>query len=596
MSHVTCEGTTFHFRYRIPVEFHPAIGQQVFKMSLKTGNKRLANQRAERLASATRFFFNQLHEMNMNTIPPVELKAKLRAFLEECLYEDEGKRAVPPLEDRTPFASLIPNAFPKVHEPSWLAMLIDEVQAGLVQSDYTFFGSYIDRFVEQCGVEVASDSTDFFRISRGVYEMLFDLLSVQHCRASGDVLGEREYMAKLPALPQPVVQPAIAQPLPTPMPQPAPLVPQPAAPKRVPILESAVEKYIRVKMKEGWSAASIKDLPIQLSRFVELVGFGIRVDELNRDHIRSYCRCMEHLPSSRHRAKYPDKTDAELMSMDILNQHQLCATSLTTRYNTIRSLLKFCEDEEWLVNANPMKSILKVNKKKAKAKTNQRRAFTREELQALFVNSDYRKGKFGCAAKFWAPVISLFSGARLEEICQLYLNDIREVNGIMCFDINAEDDKDTKTEAGKRIVPVHPFLIELGLLERVAHLRGNGEQHLFHRSTLSKPGGKLSSNISKSFTRFRRKHGVGGETDETSEVVFHSFRHSIITLGKHKRVDRRLVKEVVGHEDGEFDDVTGGYEGGDPVKAKYEEFICKVDFEKVLDLSHLKGSMWITKR
>jgi integrase len=596
MSHIVFEGSTLHFRFRIPQQFHSVIGQQVVKMSLKTGNKRLANQRAERLASATRYFFNQLHEMDMNTIPPAELKAKLRAFLEECLYEDEGKRAVPPLEDRTPFTPPIPNAFPKDHEPSRLSMLIEEVQAGLVQADYTFFGSYIDRFMEQCAIEAATDSTDFFRIARGVYEMLFDLLSVQHCRATGDVLGERKYLANLPSLPQPVIQRAVSQPLPTPISLSAPMASLPAAPKTLPILESAVEKYIKVKMGEGWSTASLKDIPPQLSRFVEIVGFGIRVDELTRDHIRRYCQCMEHLPNSRHRAKYSRKTDVELMSMDIPIEHQLNAKSLTTRYNTIRSLFKFCEDEGWLINSNPLRSVLKVNKKKTMAKANKRRAFTLEELQALFVNDDYRKGKFTCAAKFWVPIIALFSGARLEEICQLYVDDIREIDGIMCFDINAEDDKDIKTEAGKRIVPIHPFLIELGLLDRVAHLRDKGEGHLFHRETLGDPSGKLSTNISKFFTRFRRKHGVGGEIDETSDVVFHSFRHSVITLGKHKRVDRRLVKEVVGHEEGEFDDVTGGYEGGDSVKAKFEEFICQIDFDKVLDLDHLRGSMWITKR
>jgi len=419
-------------------------------------------------------------------------------------------------------------------------MLIEEVQAGLVQADYTFFGSYIDRFVEQCRIEMAPDSADFYRIARGVYEMLYDLLNVQHGRATGDVLGEREYMAKLPVLQQSV----IAQP------QPALVVPQPEAKNPAPILESAVEKYIKVKMDEGWSTATIKDIPPQLSRFVELVGFGLRVDELTRDHIRHYCQCMEHLPNSRHRAKYSRKTDEELMAMDVPIEHQLNAKSLTTRYNTIRSLFKFCEDEGWLTNSNPLKSVLKVNKKKTKAKVNKRRAFTLDELQALFVNDYYRKGKFNCAAKFWVPIIALFSGARLEEICQLYLGDIREINGIMCFDINAEDEKDIKTDAGKRIVPIHPFLIEIGLLDRVDHLRANGEQHLFHRSTLSQAGGKLSTNISKAFTYFRRKHGVGGSTDETSDVVFHSFRHCVITLGKHKRIDRRLVKEVVGHEEG----------------------------------------------
>jgi len=591
MSHVICEGTTFHFRYRIPSEYHPIIRQQVFKMSLKTGNKRIANLRAERLVSATRFFFNQLQEMDMSSIPPAELKAKLRAFLKECLYEDEGKRAVPPLEDRTPFSPPIPNAFPKDHEPSRLALLIEEVQAGLVQADYTFFGSYIDRFVEHCGSMVAPDSTDFFRIARGVYEMLFDLLSVQHCRATGDVLGERKYLSNLPPLPQPVMQSGTPQYQPTPIQQPASshLTPSPT-------LEVVVEKYIEDKTSSEWSKASIKDIPPQLHRFIEYVGSGIRIDELTRDHMRQYRDTITRLPNGNHIAKYKGKTRDELLAMDIPAAHRLKSKSLETNYTNVKSFLNWCRDEEYIKQASPLKSVLKLGKSGAKAITPKRRAFTLEELQALFVNADYRKGKFTCAAKFWVPIIALFSGARLEEICQLYVDDIREIDGIMCFDINAEDDKDIKTEAGKRIVPIHPFLIEIGLLDRVAHLRANGEQHLFHRSTLSQAGGKLSTNISKAFTYFRRKYGVGGETDETSEVVFHSFRHSVITLGKHKRVDRRLVKEVVGHEEDEFDDVTGGYEGSDPVKAKFEEFICQIDFNKVLDLGHLKGSKWVTKR
>ncbi|EGB13767.1 integrase family protein [Pseudodesulfovibrio mercurii] len=579
MSHIVLDGSTHHFRYRVPQQFHSVIGQQVIKVSLKTGNKRLANQRAERLASAVRSFFTLLPDTTMNTLSPADLKAKLRAFLEQCLYEDEGKRAMPPLEDRTP----IPAHFPKDHEPSRLEMYIDEAGAGLAQSDYTFFGSYIDRFITQSGIEVAPDSTDFYRIARGVYEMVFDLLNVQHCRAMGDVLGEREYLAKLPPVSVSLPQPSI----PVPLPQPT----QPA-----PVLEAVMEKYIEDKTKSEWGKASIKDIPPQLRRFVEYVGSGIRIDELTRDHMRLYRDIITGLPNGNHIAKYRGKTRDELLAMDIPAAHRLKSKSLETNYTNVKSFLNWCCEEEFLTQANPLKSVLKLGKSNTNATTPKRRAFTLDELKALFENKDYHKGKFTHAANFWVPIIALFSGARLEEICQLYLDDIREIDGVMCFDINAEDDKDIKSEAGKRIVPIHPFLIEIGLLDRVAHLRANGEEHLFHRSTLSQADGKLSTNISKAFTYFRRKYGIGGSTDETSEVVFHSFRHTVITLGKHKRVDRRLVKEVVGHEEGEFEDVTGGYEGADPVKAKFEEFICQIDFDKVMDLGHLKGSMWITKR
>lgn len=521
----------------------------------------------------------------MNKLSPSDLKSKLREYLEQCLYEDEGQRATP----RLPLHPLCAGGpIKRKHEPSELEMFIDEVKAGLHQADYSFFITYVDRFIEQSGLEVENGSTEYYLIARGVYEMMFDLLNIKLCRAQIDIRGEREYLAKLPELPPTRVSPTeLVEPVPT---------TANSSVKLSPILESVVEKYISDKMDTDWSQASVKDIPPQLSRFVELVGFGVRIDELSRDHMRRYRQCIEHLPSSRHRQKYSGKSDEELMGMTIPVEHQFSPKSLETRFTAVRSLLNWCEAEGLLVNATPLKSILKVSKQKAKVKTVPRRAFTIDELKALFENDDYRKGKFQCAAKFWAPIIALFSGARLEEICQLHLDDIRNIDGFTCFDINAEDDKDVKTDAGKRIVPVHPFLAEIGLLDRVDYLRANGEKHLFHRSTLSQAGGKLSTSISKSFTYFRRKWGVGGETDETSEVVFHSFRHNVITWGKLNRVDRRLVKEVVGHEEGEFSDVTGGYEGSEPVKVRFDEFIKKIDFDKVLDLDHLKGSMWITKK
>ncbi len=38
-------------------------------------------------------------------------------------------------------------------------------------------------------------------------------------------------------------------------------------------------------------------------------------------------------------------------------------------------------------------------------------------------------------ARYWVPLIGMYSGMRLEEICQLPPSDVRQVGGIWCFDI-----------------------------------------------------------------------------------------------------------------------------------------------------------------
>src|SRR5690349_12926065 len=74
--------------------------------------------------------------------------------------------------------------------------------------------------------------------------------------------------------------------------------------------------------------------------------------------------------------------------------------------------------------------------------------------------------------RFWAPLIGLFSGARLNEIGQLRKGDVERVAEIWCFRITdeGEDERSVKTSAGKRVVPMHQELIQLGLLDYLAML------------------------------------------------------------------------------------------------------------------------------
>ena len=57
------------------------------------------------------------------------------------------------------------------------------------------------------------------------------------------------------------------------------------------------------------------------------------------------------------------------------------------------------------------------------------------------------------------PLIGLYSGLRMGEICGLQLEDIKKIDEVWCFDVNEEQDKRLKTVNSKRIVPVHPHLI-----------------------------------------------------------------------------------------------------------------------------------------
>ena len=71
--------------------------------------------------------------------------------------------------------------------------------------------------------------------------------------------------------------------------------------------------------------------------------------------------------------------------------------------------------------------------------------------------------------RYWIIRLGYYTGARLNEICQIYKTDIRNIDGIWCLDINDEGNKSVKDKRTKkkkasvRLVPLHPVLIETGV-------------------------------------------------------------------------------------------------------------------------------------
>ncbi len=144
--------------------------------------------------------------------------------------------------------------------------------------------------------------------------------------------------------------------------------------------------------------------------------------------------------------------------------------------------------------------------------------------------------------KFWVPLITLFSGMRLEEICQLQTDDVREENGVVYFDINDRPPRQVKNKNAVRRVPVHSELVRRGLVDHVASF---GHKRSYALFPALKPGGadgKLGHSFSKWFTRYRRDIGVYRKS-----LDFHSLRHTATTLMHQANVTREVLDHLTGH-------------------------------------------------
>ena len=371
----------------------------------------------------------------------------------------------------------------------------------------------------------------------------------------------------------------------TPQPSPAPAPEEPSI-----RLSEAVEEYIKEKSKT-WKKASMKDIPLQLGQFVEILG-DLPLKTLTSKHIREYRDILSSLPSRVGRyPEYNGKTIRQIAEMNVPDERKLSPKTLETRATNISGFLNWAEGEGYIPSAKIKSPLSRIGGKKSKFKST-RRGFTPEELSLLFHSEEYTRDKHGKSWQFWTPIIALFTGARVEEICQLHLEDIREVDGVWCFDINAEGDKDIKTEAGKRQVPIHPFLIDLGLLRYADGMRRMKAKRLFPTIEKRSSTGKYSGTVTQWFTRYRRKCGLGGGEGEHSQLVFHSFRHTFISFCKNKQIDQRMIAETVGHES-DLQNVTFDiYAPHYSPAIRSREVIEKVDFHETVGLDHLKRSRW----
>jgi integrase len=144
---------------------------------------------------------------------------------------------------------------------------------------------------------------------------------------------------------------------------------------------------------------------------------------------------------------------------------------------------------------------------------------------------------------FWTPIILLYTGARAEEICQLSLDDVKQVDDVWIFDINEDsEDKRIKTVNSKRQVPVHPDLIRrFGLIKRIEWLQHNKQIRLFPELH-NKTGGRYSHNVSSWFTRYKNKLGF------SDKQCLHSFRHTFTNYCKQIGVEESKIAECIGHK------------------------------------------------
>ena len=350
------------------------------------------------------------------------------------------------------------------------------------------------------------------------------------------------------------------------------------------VTPTAAGKYADRLFSEALAAYATKFLPQKISSIkeIERVRSGIalfsefegdlQLAEIDAERLRSFRddKLSKTLAAeNKVRLKYNTKSMSESMAATTVTGWPIMsAAERNLRMQWIARMFNWLHVQKWIAD-NPAtglssESVENKSQRKLTALNKKVRvAFTAEDLQAIFSAPWFASGKGTLTKKvtyrefspflYWLPLLGAYAGGRINELCQLRLDDVRQtVNGNWYLDINENTadkslkrQKDTSICWSKRKVPLHPAVVKLGFLDWCDRLRSEGFQRVFPELSWNAKTHYAKEPIRAMSQLFMK---LGMPRDNTK--VFHSFRHLFNNSFKLIPCSPEWRKRLMGHEPG----------------------------------------------
>ena len=351
-----------------------------------------------------------------------------------------------------------------------------------------------------------------------------------------------------------------------------------------PLFSKVIQEFyerMKINKRRTKTIGASKDAFNQL---IEIIGDKPIGDYTNAD-ARDYRNTLSKLPKNRNKmVEYRDKTLNEILSMDVPMKDRISQQTEKLINSKISGFFNYCLDEypDYVGSNVFRKKYQQTSSVKLKDK---KESFTDDDLHLIFNPKTYLPAIFENPLSrikypyYFIPILGVFTGARLEELCMCRTKDIMKVKGVWVYRIREEGeygDEETivKNPYSERDIPLHPILTDtLGFIKYVKMIEKIGHNRVFHE--LTKIGsGRFQQNVGKFFNeRYLKKIGI---KDGVRKVSFHSFRHSVETHLTNQNVNPRFIDYLQGHSSKD----TGGniYMKGIKPDVLLKECVSKIDW------------------
>ncbi len=391
----------YYFRAKVPVDLQDLYGKKEIYFSLKTSDQRTALERL-RLESVKldQEFAEKRRQRDakpLERLSVIEIERITALWFHECLKDDEQER----------FRGISDEQYDTLDEVFTIAE--SDAREALAACDLKAIANDLNYLLESIGMKLDPSSEAYEQLSFALLKTKIKVLQALEQRHAGN------YIDTPPA-------PFLAH---------NPTVLDSSTCKDNPTITQIHAMWGEEHKAAGGPEKTVKDFGVYVRRFVELHG-DLPVSQITKTHIRDYKDAMLHYPA-RPSGKLRDMSVTQ--ALEYVKQHPetrvLSSRTVNDRaLGAVGAVLGWAEENAF-IESNP---AAKIKVKAAKVSKTVRLPYSVDDLNTIFRFPIYTKGERpkaggGEAAK-WLPLLAAFTGARLEELGQLTVDDIKEDQGI----------------------------------------------------------------------------------------------------------------------------------------------------------------------
>ena len=527
---------TYHYRVRIPKSLQPYFHKTELHKSLKTSSKTTANYYAKILQS--HFVY-------------IKQGAQLH-YLDDAKIQEEVDKFI-----RLEFELLDKDLY----------------QHSYTQEDTEGIKNYLDKMMKQLQKQIEIKSEFDLHVKR-IADSVFKDVNIEYheteynhtClnianglkqvyKAISDKIDTKAYKTDKNPYLKDFITPLLNQ---------TATLKEPITPKPLPVtidtkksttpiitLEKAYDDFIRhTKTTKNWTKDTVTDH--NNIKNLMLMHFSPKTDitTINRNRLLDFRDQLTQLPLNfRLKKVYKDLHSLQeiIKKADTIRDKRVSITTINKLLSNLYGFFDYLETNDYITK-NPHKDLRIKAKKSTKKK---RVAYTTEDFQKLFQTPLYTQNLKTTLQTnpehIFIPLIAMYQGMRMNEICQLYKEDIKKVDDIWCLDINRDRDKSIKNDDSIRIIPIHQSIIDSGFIEYVHSLDTPRLWSNLKKVEKYEDEQESEGRYSAEFSKWYRMHINRKYITKDTTKVFHSFRHTVVNRLIDADVRGEHIAEILGH-------------------------------------------------